>query len=54
MKVLLKKFHLTMLYLPLWGLGENVTSYLKMGTLQEKPMCVLTFCSIDFTEIERF
>jgi hypothetical protein len=33
----------TMLYSPHYCLGENMTSYLKMETVQEKAMCVLWF-----------
>jgi hypothetical protein len=43
MKIELKKFYLATLYSPHWRLGENMTSYLQMATVQEKAMCVLWF-----------
>jgi hypothetical protein len=42
----LKKFILISLYLPRWCLGENMTSYIKMATVQEKTMCVFWFFEI--------
>jgi hypothetical protein len=43
MKLWLRKFYLATLYPPHWCLGENMTSYLKMATVQEKAMYVLWF-----------
>jgi hypothetical protein len=36
-----ESFDLAMLFSPHWCLGENMTSYLKMATVQGKIMCVL-------------
>jgi hypothetical protein len=44
MKVSFKMFYLAKLYSTHSCLGENITSCLKMATVQEKAMCVRWFC----------
>jgi hypothetical protein len=40
MKAQLKGFYLATLLCPHWCLGENMTSYIKMATVQEEAMCL--------------
>jgi hypothetical protein len=42
-KIVTQNIFLAMQYSPHWCLGENMTSYLEMATVQAKAMCVLWF-----------